>query len=190
MKFAIGYALALIPLSFVIPFEWSFENGFIENFQVVILIGSGIFSLYLRSQSADSEIRAFNLWCALIFFLLAARELSYGGVFFLDFEDENGRHYVPNSRQPWYQELHILIGIYIAMLVIMLKKLPIKKILSIKIPIQIVTILIIGIIFSTIGDHKYLFDFKQSQVLEELSECLMYGMLPMLCRYYDCALKI
>lgn len=186
MKLAIIYAIVLIPLSFVIPFEWSFENGFIENLQVVMLISGGIFLLYLRSRAEDREKRWFNLWCALIFFLLAARELSFGGVFFLDWEDEFGKHYVSNSKQPWYPALNITLGIYIALLVwILFKRLPIRKLLSVSIPWKIIALLTFGILLATVGDREWFFDFKQSQVLEETSECLMYAMLPILCRYYD-----
>lgn len=181
---SLTYAIFIIPLTFLLPFEASFENGFIENFQVIMLISAGISSLHLRGQSTDEKVRAFDLLCALIFFLLAARELSYGGVFFLEWEDAEGRHYVPNSKQPWYPALNAVLAVYILFLVSMLRKIPLRQIFKIPVPIPLISLLIVGIFLSTAGDHEWLFAYHQSQVLEEVSECLMYGISPVICRFY------
>ncbi|MBR0261877.1 MAG: hypothetical protein IJQ85_08815 [Selenomonadaceae bacterium] len=41
--------ISSVPLAFVLPVEWSFENGFIENAQVIILLVEAIWILTIRS---------------------------------------------------------------------------------------------------------------------------------------------
>lgn len=66
-----------VPLSLVLPVEASFENGLIENAQVVILFVSVIFLLKVRLP-----LKWFRRFFAAVFLLIALRELSWGRVFF------------------------------------------------------------------------------------------------------------
>ena len=86
-----------VPLSLVLPTSIAFENGPIENFQVALLFGAVINSIRLMSSIRDQSARSFNLFCALMFILLAVRELSWGRVFYqIDF-DETGPEFVTMS---------------------------------------------------------------------------------------------
>ena len=61
--------ISSVPLAFVLPVEWSFENGFIENAQVIILLVEAIWILSVRSPMK---------WFQRFFFLFPAQNRKIG----------------------------------------------------------------------------------------------------------------
>ncbi|TWI70079.1 hypothetical protein IP91_01159 [Pseudoduganella lurida] len=73
--------LACYPLSFITPARWAWENGVIEDSQVVILLG-GLVSAFLTWRHERRGRIAMLALCVMpIWAILAARELSWGAVF-------------------------------------------------------------------------------------------------------------
>lgn len=68
------------PFSLYLPIRISWENGILENTQVFVLLATGVAAClaYRRDRSGHG-----NIWIAgaILWFLLAARELSWGAVF-------------------------------------------------------------------------------------------------------------
>jgi len=73
--------LLCYPLSRVIPLEWSWENGIIENAQVVVLLGGLLLAGLAWRRGAQDEGAMLAVCAMPVWFLLASRELSWGAVF-------------------------------------------------------------------------------------------------------------
>ena len=75
----IVYLFAIIPVSYIIPISWAWENGPIEDAQAVVLFIGFIMSLKYASHARFS-----GMWytAATCFLLMTGRELSWGRVFF------------------------------------------------------------------------------------------------------------
>ncbi|MFT4191949.1 MAG: hypothetical protein QM617_10560 [Comamonas sp.] len=77
--------LAALIASYVLaphlPDSTGWENGPVENAQAVLLFIGGVLALYWRGRASDPRTRAFWLIVAPIWFVLCARELSWGAVF-------------------------------------------------------------------------------------------------------------
>ena len=72
---------ASIPVAVLMPSQWGWENSWIENAQVVVLLGGfGASATFLHRASTRSD-RTLWLGIAPIWLLIAARELSWGAVF-------------------------------------------------------------------------------------------------------------
>lgn len=69
------------PLSQVIPLEWSWENGIIENAQVVVLLAGLVFAGRAWRRGPKDGAAMLGLCAMPVWFLLASRELSWGAVF-------------------------------------------------------------------------------------------------------------
>jgi len=69
------------PLSRVIPLEWSWENGVIENAQVVVLLAGLVFAGQAWRRGSRDGAAMLGLCAMPVWFLLAGRELSWGAVF-------------------------------------------------------------------------------------------------------------
>ena len=179
-----------VPLSLVLPTSIAFENGPIENFQVALLFGATINSIRLMSSIRDQSARSFNLFCALMFILLAVRELSWGRVFYqIDF-DETGPEFVGMSDYIWRTEAYgFIVLISLAMLILLVKDVPLRRLWSAPLPIAILAIILIGVILQYVGEHGYFIGKLNGQMLEELNETIIYAMQPVLCWYYNEQLK-
>ena len=68
--------IAVVPLSILLTASISFENGIIENFQVILLLGASFLSIRLMFRTSDRAARSFQQFCALMFVLLAALKLA------------------------------------------------------------------------------------------------------------------
>jgi len=96
-------AVLLFPLGFYLPGWWGWENGPIENTQVVILIVGAIVSwLAARRNWDDIQMRNLWLWSILVWLLMVGRELSWGRVFFDPVSTGSGGPMFPSIRAVWY----------------------------------------------------------------------------------------
>lgn len=123
MSLSIGLLVLIVsyPLALVLPSWVSWENGPVENAQVVVLLLGMLQALiFQKCGSADWKW----LWrgAALIWFICAMRELSWGAVFMepLGMSDE-GPFF--SSRQLWYKPavMPTLIGSILLFAAFMLK---------------------------------------------------------------------
>lgn len=76
----VGY-VASYPLAFKLPVKWSWENQFIENAQAGVLLVGFLLALYFAFKAPKRSCSWFWLMIAPIWFILFARELSWGAVF-------------------------------------------------------------------------------------------------------------
>lgn len=181
------YAILIYPVSGLLPDWVSFENGPIENAQVaLLLLCSGVcISFARRPESAPFQ----RIWppCAGIFLILAARELSWGRVFFVREYSTTGEPIlIASSEMPFHTAIHAVVGfLSVFCLYCLIRFVPWKRIFH-EIPFPWFHFLgiILCIIFVTLGDHHSLFHTLRDQQIEELSELLMYALLGHAAWYY------
>ena len=89
-------AVIFIGLSFVLPIEYSYENHFLENLEVVILfLGIVICIGKIRDFILYDSIK-FYVASIIIYILMIGRELSWGRVFYPIGIDKNGEQIFMN----------------------------------------------------------------------------------------------
>lgn len=181
--------LALVPPAMLLPIEISFENGPIENFQVILLFGSSFFALSLMLRSSSQSARSFDLFCALLFLLLGVRELSWGRVFYPIGVDEKGPVFVSIADYAWRLEAHaFMIIVGASMLYLLVRRIPLGLMLIHPLPRTLLTSVFVCVLVQYFGEHGWLIGKAHGQVLEELSETIIYALQPALCSYYHSVL--
>lgn len=169
-----------VPLALILPVEISFENGLIENAQVIILLVGAILMLRVRSR-----MKWFQIFFSMGLVLMALRELSWGRVFFpIDFE-ELGAVFVTMAEYKYRVHVYAFLIAYIsAMIFILIRFVPIKKILRGRHPIAAFAVMILAIAFNYIGEHGFFIGKECGQILEELNELIFYVTLIVAGLYY------
>ncbi|MCM1340087.1 MAG: hypothetical protein NC191_10490 [Muribaculaceae bacterium] len=85
------------------------ENSWLENTQLIALIAGICFCLNPKN---NKDYKVINIFFALIIFLLAMREISYGRVFFAQIPGTNDFYHWSHYKYGYLA--HIIIGLYIA----------------------------------------------------------------------------
>ena len=169
-----------IPLAFVLPVEWSFENGFIENAQVIILIARAIWILKIRSP-----IKWFQRFYAAGMVLIALRELSWGRVFFLLEMEKLGPVFVSMADYEYRVYVYILLTIYVsAMLIMLIRFVPVREIISCSQPLATFGIIFMAVLLNYIGDKGLFIGKVRGQILEESNELIIYITLTVVALYW------
>ena len=155
LSLTIGAAILILawPLSFILPVSISFENGLLENLQIIILLLGSIYNLILIRQSSDRQIEYFHIWCAVFMVFMAFRELSWGRVFYPIGMEDNGPLFIAMSDFQWSTEVHILIVAVILFLTIfMFRNLPLERIFHCHLPFMVIFLMSLAIfsIFSPV----------------------------------------
>lgn len=114
-------AVIFIGLSFVLPIEYSYENHFLENLEVVILfLGIVICIGKIRDFILYDSIK-FYVASIIIYILMIGRELSWGRVFYPIGMDKNGEHIFVKVHELWYGSVvYPIVGILILIALILL----------------------------------------------------------------------
>ena len=173
------------PLSFILPPSAGFENEIIENLQIIVLLFSGIYNLFLTFESTNEKLKSFNLWCSALSIFLACRELSWGRIFYQIGIEKTGPVFVDMSNYIWRTEAYAFIITYMLILfAFMIFKLPLLKMLYCTKPFLIIFLMILAIVFSYIGDHGLIVGKVQGQIIEEFGELAFYSLIPALCIHY------
>lgn len=73
--------LAVYPLSSVMPATWGWENGLLENLQVLLLLGGLLTAWAFSLKVRHRDSRRVAIGAVLLWGIAAARELSWGAVF-------------------------------------------------------------------------------------------------------------
>jgi len=180
------FTIMIVPMSYFLPKTISWENGFLENLQVIILLLGGLVAFRFYKKSYQDKIHYMWLTASGFFLLLMCRELSWGRVFFQTKMTEDGPKFIAMSQVPHYTLINIFIAIFIAMIVIgMIFTIPWKTILfRVPVPKTHFCLVFIGVIFSLIGDHGWIFSGYRGETVEELGELLFYFLMVMLTVYY------
>lgn len=180
VKLMLAAVITSVPLAFVLPVEWSFENGLIENIQVVVLILAAICILSVRSR-----MKWFQRFCAAGFVLMALRELSWGRVFFPIGMEQFGAVFVTMADYPYRVPVHIFITVYSAvMLFVLIRFVPVRKILFGRQPLAAFAVIGIALALNYVGDHGWFLGKGNGQILEELNELIFYLTLPAVALYW------
>lgn len=184
VNIALTAVILSLPLTFVLPVEWSFENGLIENLQVIVLLIGAIFVLSVRSDVWLQRFLAAGLM------LIVMRELSWGRVFFPTGIEELGPVFVSMADYKYRVHVYIFLAIYIsAMLFMLIRLVPVKKIFLCPQPLFAFVVILIAIILNYIGDKGLFIGKACGQVLEELNELILYMTLPSVAAYWLWKLK-
>lgn len=114
-------AIIFIGLSFVLPIEYSYENHFLENLEVVILfLGIVICIGKIRDFILYDSIK-FYVALIIIYILMIGRELSWGRVFYPIDMDKNGEQIFVKVHELWYGSVvYPTVGILILIALILL----------------------------------------------------------------------
>ena len=187
-KFYVSVALVAVvlsvPVAFALPVEFSFENGLIENAQVVTLLGAAIVMLSVRAK--NPQMAWLQRFFAAGLVLMALRELSWGRVFFPVGMEDFGAVFVDMAHYKYRVPVHIFIVVYsAAMLFMLIRFVPVRKILSGRQPFAAFAVLLLAMSFSYVGDHGWLIGKACGQILEELNELIFYATLPAVNLYYQ-----
>ena len=168
------YLLAIIPVSDVVP-EWlAWENGPIENAQVVVLALGVIYNIFAAKGRATYGKVFFT--AAAFLFLLGLRELSYGRVFFPTHMGSHGPEFIAMKDFPGHTAIYIFLGIYILLLLYaFVRHIPWRKLLTPPRPAAFLVIAAICALLSTAGDHAWMLEGSEGETMEELAELLMYA---------------
>jgi hypothetical protein len=170
---SILYLLAIIPVSDVLP-EWvAWENGPIENAQVVaLLLGVAYNIIAARQNPAYGKV---FYTAAAFLFLLGLRELSYGRVFFTTHMGSHGPEFIAMKDFPFHTAIYVFLGIYMLLLLYaFIRHIPWRKLLAGQRPTAFFIIAVICALLSTAGDHAWMLEGSEGETMEELAELLMY----------------
>ncbi|MBQ9244687.1 hypothetical protein IJ182_00300 [bacterium] len=174
---AIICLLLVVPCTFGLPPQYGYENGILENIQMVILLIAFIFSIKAKAN------KKFFIFIALLILLFALREVNYGRTLFFPIPGQENMFYSWKEIKYGYL-VNPIVGLYMAGMLIyfIVNKLYLvlwQYISKIKLPVINFIFLFVGIILSIYAD-KHTHNF----VFEEMSELLLYSALAgIICLY-------
>lgn len=160
------------------------ENSLLEDLQFfVLLFGTGL-CVYFRNKVED-KFKPLYVLGAMLFFLLALREVSYGRVFFCHVEGGGPDDFYPWKHYKYGFLAHYIIGLYIAIMAIygIIKKVwneIIFLLTKIKFPFWMYFISVLSVIVQIYSEH-----YLDKTCLEETSELVIYCcVIALACLYY------
>ncbi len=160
------------------------ENSLLENTQIIVLAGGGLYCLFSK---INKEYKPINIFFALIIFLLAMREISYGRVFFAQIPGTNDFYHWSHYKYGYLA--HIIIGLYIAgtFVYALLKKVFIKiweVLQKTQVPFWNVLLLLTAIPVQMLAEKRF-----HSTLVEEMTELLMYCLIVYMVVFYNKSLQ-
>ena len=174
---AIICLLLITPCSLYLPQTYGYENGLIENIQMVILIITFILCLKAKDN------KKFFIFTALIITILILREINCGRTLFFAIPGKENEFYKWSEIKYGYLA-HPLFGLYMLSVAIYFIKnklyIPLwNYITKYAIPVYNTLFLITGMLLGIYADKH-----TNNLVLEETSELLMYVSLAGIIFYY------
>ena len=175
-------ALALVPIAIVLFFFLSppvaYENGPLENLQVVQLVIGALVAYTAARKAFDKDAR--NIWyCGAVTFLICAgRELNWGRVFY-PVADHN--KFLP-LKALWYGPVvyPLLTVIILGTLYMLWHSKLLSYIKKTKIPFWDLILFAVLYLAANYAEHRPMIFWGQhfdGEILEELFECLCYWLL-------------
>lgn len=165
--FAIVTALLVVPCVMFLPEVYGYENGLLENLQMLVLF----IGLYLSfSSKVDKK---FFILAGLVLIILMLREVNCGRTLFFAVPDTVNTFYSWKEIKYGYLA-HPLYGLYIASVVIYFLKNKLyinlyNLIRLVKFPVWNVLLMIIGMGLGLYAEHGL-----NNMVFEEITELLFY----------------
>ena len=174
--------LALVPIAVMLFFFLSpsvaYENGPLENLQVIQLVIGALVANTAARKAFDKDAR--NIWyCGAVTFLLCAgRELNWGRVFY-PVADHN--KFLP-LKVLWYGPVvyPLLTVIILGTLYMLWRSNLLSYIKNTKIPFWDLILFAVLYLAANYAEHRPMIFFEQhfdGEILEELFECLCYWLL-------------
>jgi len=160
-------ALLILPCIMFLPEKWGWENGILENLQLVVLAFAFIIALTSKVN------KKFFIFVALIITILALREVNCGRTIFFPVPGVENTFYKWKEIKYGYLA-HPLYGLYMAIVGIYFLKNKLfldlwEMVKKIKFPIWDIMFLIIGM-----GLGTYAEECMHNFVAEEITELLFY----------------
>lgn len=173
-----------------LPIQTGWENGPIENLQAAVLLVGGVLALIWRHRTTERQVRLFWLMVAPVWFVLCARELSWGAVFMtpLDFSPALGPTFSSSQQLPYRPLIAPLIGVLLlgsaAVFVASRQDQTLARLWrNGSFPVLEIALLVIALLVSTEAEgHGFLGGFPSlghapQQSLEEMAELIGYALL-------------
>lgn len=185
-------AVIFIGLSFVLPIEYSYENHFLENLEVVILfLGIVICIGKIRDFILYDSIK-FYIASIIIYILMIGRELSWGRVFYPIGIDKNGEQIFVKVHELWYGSVvYPMVGILILIVLILLGVYfyqSRRQGICWYIPLgEFLFFIVTSILGQCVFDRGLVQFGNYNQLLEESCEIIAY--IALICCTYDISFK-
>lgn len=185
-------AIIFIGLSFVLPIEYSYENHFLENLEVVILfLGIVICIGKIRDFILYDSIK-FYVASIIIYILMIGRELSWGRVFYPIGIDKNGEQIFVKVHELWYGSVvYPIVGILILIALILLVVYfyqSRRQGICWYIPLgEFLFFIVTSILGQCVFDRGLVQFGNYNQLLEESCEIIAY--IALICCTYDISFK-
>lgn len=185
-------AVIFIGLSFVLPIEYSYENHFLENLEVVILfLGIVICIGKIRDFILYDSIK-FYVASIIIYILMIGRELSWGRVFYPIGMDKNGEQIFVKVHELWYGSVvYPMVGILILIVLILLVVYfyqSRRQGICWYIPLgEFLFFIVTSILGQCVFDRGLVQFGNYNQLLEESCEIIAY--IALICYTYDISFK-
>ncbi|MDQ0203058.1 hypothetical protein [Pectinatus haikarae] len=181
-SFEILLLIFILPLSFILPDSFAWENGPLESTQVIVLVAAALINFYFFYKRRHN----FQLTISGFFLLLTGRELNWGRCFFPLGIGPDGPILVPMNQIPHHAIINIIIGIFIMVVLAgFIFTTPWYKIFSYHLfPVKLLVYSCICTLFSITGDSGHFFGKYKGELLEELGELLLYLLLLHISLYY------
>lgn len=185
-------AVIFIGLSFVLPIEYSYENHFLENLEVVILfLGIAICIGKIRDFILYDSIK-FYVASIIIYILMIGRELSWGRVFYPIGMDKNGEQIFVKVHELWYGSVvYPIVGILILIALILLVVYfyqSRRQGICWYIPLgEFLFFIVTSILSQCVFDRSLVQFGNYNQLLEESCEIIAY--IALVCCTYDISFK-
>lgn len=185
-------AIIFIGLSFVLPIEYSYENHFLENLEVVILfLGIVICIGKIRDFILYDSIK-FYVASIIIYILMIGRELSWGRVFYPIGMDKNGEQIFVKVHELWYGSVvYPMVGLLILIVLILLGVYfyqSRRQGICWYIPLgEFLFFIVTSILGQCVFDRGLVQFGNYNQLLEESCEIIAY--IALICCTYDISFK-
>lgn len=158
--------ILIIPISIYLPQKFGYENGLLENIQMLILFICFIISIRLRQNK-------FFIFIALLIIIFMLREINCGRTLFFAVPEVENTFYSWKDIKYGYLA-HPLFGLFIFSVVVYFIKNKLYYVLweyitKFKIPVYNTFMLVLGIVLSEYADKC-----SENLVFEEMSEILLY----------------
>ena len=177
---AIVNALLIVPCIMYLPERFGYENGLLENLQLVALLIGFIlclaypkFSKSENNEETHTSMVKFFRFAALVIIILFLREINCGRTIFFPVPGEVNTFYGwKDIKYGWLA--HPLYGLYMAYVAFyfLFNKLFITLwdiVKNIKFPVWNVLLMLVGMIWGTLGEEVF-----HNMVMEEITELLFY----------------
>jgi hypothetical protein len=159
--------LAIVPCVKFMPEAWGYENGILENLQMIILAVCFFLAIFAKSN------KKFFYFIALLIILIAAREVNYGRTLFFPVPNEVNIYYSwKDIKYGWLVNPLVGTYVFITFLYLILSKAYVQMwniIKKVKFPVWNLLFLFLGIAISGYADKA-----TDSFVFEEISESVFY----------------